>query len=480
MKSVARRCPVAEVVRVTLRSSLVVCLALPAAVGAQLDVEPHRADADRVMAIALRDSAAWERTALLVDRFGSRPSGSRALEQAIDWIVGEMRKDGLDNVRTEPVTVTHWVRGRESLTLLSPRREALPMKGLGRSVGTAAAGLTAPVLVVRDFAELRSRAAEAKGKIVLFNFPYDTTLHPFWAYGQAVQYRAYGVDSAASVGAVGVLVRSAGPTTSRSPHTGGLSYADTVRRVPRIPGAAVSAEDAEMMHRMQRRGERVVVNLTMGARTLPPARSRNVIAEVRGSERPDEIIVMGGHIDSWDAGQGAVDDAAGSVAAWEALRIIKSSGIRPKRTIRVVLWTNEELGLGGSLAYRDAHRAELDNHVLAMESDNGVFKPRGLLFTGSEAGLGVMRRVSSLLRPLGADSVIASGPEADVAALVAHGVPALALNTDPSRYFWYHHTDGDTIDKINPREMAECVAVMAVVALTVANLEQSLPRQAAP
>jgi carboxypeptidase Q len=255
-----------------------------------------------------------------------------------------------------------------------------------------------------------------------------------------------------------------------------MSYADTIRVAPRIPGAAVTVEDAEMMRRMQERGERIVVTLKMGARTLPPARSRNVVADVRGSERPDEVIVLGGHIDSWDVGTGAMDDAGGSVAAWEAVRLIKQLGVRPKRTVRVVLWTNEEIGLAGALAYRDAHRTEIDKHVAAMESDNGVFRPYGLLFAGTDAGKAIIRQISPLLRRIGADSVANGGPEADVSPLAALGVPTLAINTDPSRYFWYHHTEADTADKIDPADMARCVAAMAVVANTIANMDGTLPR----
>ena len=457
-------------------SLLALALAAPLEAGAQQSFEPHRAGSERLIAAALRDSAAWNRLAVLVDRFGARPSGSRNLENAIDWIVGEMQKQGFDNVHTEPVMVTHWVRGEESAVVESPRRIKLHMLGLGRSVGTPAGGILAPVLVVRDFSELRTKSAQAKGKIVVYNFPFDTTVHPFVGYGEAVQYRAYGVDSAAQFGALAALVRSATPRSLQTPHTGALSYTDSARTVPKIPGASITPEDAEMLHRLQRRGESPVVRLTMGARTLPLAKSRNLIAEIRGSERPDEVIVLGGHIDSWDVGQGAMDDAGGCVAAWEALRLIKESGIRPGRTIRVVLWTNEEIGLGGAFAYRDAHRGQLDKHVLAMESDNGVFKPAGLLFSGSEQGLALMREMSPLLRSAGADSVLASGPEADVWPLNTLGVPTVAINTDPTRYFWYHHTEADTIDKIDPRDIALCTAIMAVVANTVANMDGSIPR----
>jgi carboxypeptidase Q len=457
---------------------LIVVVAPSAA--AQQTIESQRGAATRLIAAATRDSAAWKRVAVLTDKFGHRMSGSKSLEDAIDWIVAEMKRDGLENVRTEPVMVTHWVRGEESATLISPRAARLEMLGLGRSVGTKTEGITAPVLVVRNFAELRARAPEARGRIIVFNYPFDTTTHPFLAYSRAVLYRAYGADSAAVVGGVAALVRSVTSHSLGTPHTGGLSYADKVRRAPQIPGAAITVEDADMLQRMQDRGEKIVVNIKMGAQTLPNARSRNVIAEIRGSERPDEIIVLGGHIDSWDVGTGAMDDAGGSVAAWEALRVIKASGIRPRRTIRVVLWTNEEIGLGGAFAYRTAHEAELENHIAAMESDNGVFTPTGVNFSGPQTGLPVAREIASLLRDIEADSVYATGPEADVWPLNERGVPTFSISTDPTRYFWYHHTSADTVDKLDPRQMALCVAAMAVVANTIANMDGRIPRGAAP
>ena len=456
-------------------SRVVACVVLPAAVGAQLNTDAHRAAATQLIQAATRDSAAYQRLARLVDTFGPRMSGSENLERAIDWIVDEMKRDGLENVHTEPVTVTHWVRGNESAELITPRRMQLHMLGLGRSVGTSGDGIRAPVLVVTSFADLRARAAEARGRIVVYNVPFDTTIAPFAGYGRAVAYRGVGADSASAVGAVAALVRSVTPRSLRSPHTGAMAPYDTSGRLRRISAAAISVEDAEMLQRMQDRGERMEILLRMEARTLIPSRSRNVVAEIRGSERPDEIIVMGGHIDSWDVGQGAMDDAGGSVVAWEALRLIKQLG-RPKRTVRVVLWTNEEIGLAGGTAYRDAHRAELDKHVLAMESDNGVFKPRALQFGGGEGGIAQTQRIASLLTAIGIDSARVGGPEADISPIYALGVPAITLDTDQSRYFWYHHSEADTIDKLDPADVAKCVAAFAVVANTVANMEGTLPR----
>ena len=443
--------------------------AVPLTSQAQFDIEPHRAASSALVQAALRDSAAYKRLAQLVDGFGHRMTGSQSLERAIDWIVAEMKQDGFENVRKEPVTVTHWVRGSESAELVYPRREKIHVMALGRSIGTPPQGITAQVLVVKNFADLRARAAEARGKIVLWNVPFTT-------YGATVVYRAVGADSASAVGAVASLVRSVTPVSLRSPHTGGMNY-DTSGRLRKIPSAAISVEDAEMLQRMQDRGERPRLRMTLGARTLAPAVSHNVVAEIRGSERPDEVIVMGGHIDSWDVGQGAMDDAGGCVAAWEALRLIKQSGVRPKRTIRVVLWTAEEIGITGGTAYRDQHRGEVDKHVLAMESDNGVFKPLALGVTAGPGGYEMARQIASLLKPAGVDSALNNaGGAADIGPLMALGVPGMVPVTDGTKYFWYHHSEADMLDKLDPVELAQNVAVFAVVANVVANMDGTLPR----
>lgn len=443
------------------------CASVPQGVPAASPLaSSYRAAADRIIAAALADSAAWNRTAALTDKFGHRLSGSRSLENALDWILAEMKRDGLENVHAEPVTVPHWVRGDESATLVRPRELKLNMIGLGGSIGTPPEGITAPVLVVTSFEDLTARAAQARGKIVLFDVPFTT-------YGATVRYRSIGAIEAAKVGAVASLIRSVGSYSIQNPHTGSMRYDTTVRR---IPGAALSTEDAMMLHRMQQRGDEIVLTLRMGARHLPDAQSRNVVAELRGSEKPNEIVVMGGHIDSWDVGQGAMDDAGGSVAAWEALRLIHKLGLRPRRTIRVVLWTNEENGLRGATAYRDAHLGEIDDHVLAIESDNGVFKPSGYYIAGSDAALETARQIASLLSSFGATDVQRGGPQADVSPLAERGVPAAAPIVDGSRYFWFHHSAGDTMDKLDPREMAECVAAMAVLAYVAADMPERFPR----
>ncbi|MGH7445708.1 MAG: M20/M25/M40 family metallo-hydrolase, partial [Longimicrobiales bacterium] len=246
--------------------------------------------------------------------------------------------------------------------------------------------------------------------------------------------------------------------------------------VPQIPHAALSVEDAMLLARMQERGERIVVTLKMAAQTLPNVESRNVVAELRGREFPDEVVVLGGHIDSWDVGQGAMDDAGGVVAAWEAVRLMKELGLRPRRTVRVVGWTNEENGTRGGTGYRDAHRDQLDNHVLAMESDGGVFKPLGYGFTGSDEAFAIVTEIGKLLDRIGAGEITRGGGGADIGPIMQLGVPGMGLRVDGTRYFWFHHSNADTIDKLDMREFMECIASLAVMAYVAAELPEPLPR----
>ena len=438
-------------------------LAVP--LSAQQDLADHyRAVADSIIHAAVADSAAWNRLAEMVDTYGNRITGSQALEQSIDWIVARMRSDGLQQVRTEPVMVPHWVRGNESAELVEPRRHAMPMLGLGGSIGTSPEGITAPVLVVSDWDDLTAHAAQARGKIVLFNVP-------FTSYGETVQYRTNGAAAAARVGAVASLIRSVTPYSQQTPHTGQMRYNDSV---PKIPHAAITLEDADMLQRLQDRGIQPVVHLTMSGHMLPDAPSRNLMAEITGREKPNEVVVIGGHIDSWDVGQGAMDDGGGVFVAWEAVRLLHELGLRPRRTIRVVGWVSEENGGPGRRVYRDNHQDE--THVLAIESDEGTFSPEGFGFTGSDEAFAIMQSLGSLLAPIGADSITRGGGGADIGPLMRTGVPGMGLNVDGTRYFWYHHTDSDTIDKLDPAEMARCVAAMAIMAYVAADMEHPLPR----
>jgi len=449
--------------------ALLIAVGLTTPLGAQSITDRYRADADRIIDAALKDSTAWNRLAEMTERFGNRLSGTAALEQTIDWVIARMKEDGLQNVRGEPAMVPVWVRGEESAQMVRPRVQNLPMLGLGGSIATPPGGITADVLVVGSFSDLTAKAAQASGKIVLYDVPFTN-------YGETVQYRARGAVAAAKVGAVGALVRSVTPYSQRTPHTGGMSYDSTVRR---IPAAAITVEDAEMIHRLVDRGERVRVTIEMSAKTLPDAPSRNVMGELVGSEKPDEIVVFGGHIDSWDVGRGAMDDGGGVVVAWEAVRLLKRLGLKPKRTIRVVGWTNEENGGRGGQAYRDAHRAEVDKHVLAIESDGGVFKPQGFSFTGSDAAVDMLKQIALLLDRIDAGAMVKGGGGADIGPIMALGVPGLGLNVDGTKYFWYHHTDADTIDKLDPNDMARCVAAMAVMAYVAADMPETLPRASA-
>jgi carboxypeptidase Q len=427
-------------------------------------LDPYREPASRLVGEAMSNSFAWERLAQLGDTFGHRLSGSQSLDDAIQWAVSEMKKDGLENVHTEPVKVPHWVRGRESLEITTPRPMPLVILGLGNSVGTPPDGLEAEVLVVRTFDELDAAADRVRGRIVLFNAPFTT-------YNETVQFRGSGPSRAAAHGAVAALVRSVGPPGLRLPHTGSLRYAEGS---PQIPAAAVTTEDADRLQRMQDRGTRVRVRLKMEAKFLPDADSFNVVGELRGREKADEIVVVGGHFDSWDVGTGSTDDGGGCVVTWEVLRLMKKLNIRPRRTVRVVLWTNEENGTRGAVAYRDRHKAQLGDHVLMLESDSGVFRPTGFGFTGSDAARAKVIEMASLLRGIEADHISAVGEGADIGPSVqAANIPAMSLDVD-GNYFLIHHTPADTIDKINPMDMSRASAAIAVIAYVVAEMPERL------
>ena len=435
---------------------------------AQSLADQYSAATMRIAQAALSDSAAWNRVAELTEKFGNRLSGSQSLESAIDWVIEQMKADGLANVRGEPVMVPRWIRGEESAEMVAPRRQNLPMLGLGGSIATPPDGITADVMVVTSYDELTRRAAEAKGKIVLFNVV-------FTSYGQTVRYRSGGAVAAARAGAVASMIRSVTPYSQRTPHTGGMSYDSTVTKIPHF---AITPEDADMISRLIARGEKVRVQVKMSAHFLPDSPSRNVMGELLGRETPDEYVVMGGHIDSWDVGRGAMDDAGGVVAAWEALKILKRLNLQPRRSIRVVGWTNEENGSRGGNGYAAAHRNEVDKHILMIESDGGVFRPLGFGFTGSDAAMAVIQQVGALIERAvpGSGAITRDGGGADIGPTMALGVPGMGLSVDGTRYFWYHHTDADTVDKLDPKEVAQCAAVMAIMAYVVADMPQKLPR----
>jgi carboxypeptidase Q len=427
-------------------------------------LETYREPARRIIAESVSTRFAWDRLAELGDTFGHRLSGSEALAAAITWTADQMRKDGFDTVRLDPVKVPHWVRGAESAQITSPGTHTMAMLGLGNSIGTPPGGLEAELLVVRSFYELDTAGERIRGRIVLFNVPFTN-------YGETVQYRSDGPSRAASHGAVAVLVRSVGPPGLRTPHTGALRYADGI---PQIPAAAISTEDADRLQRMHDRGTRVRVRLTMDARILPDADSFNVIGEIRGRERSDEVVVVGGHLDSWDVGTGASDDGAGCVVTWEAVRLMVKLGLRPRRTVRVVLFTNEENGLRGAYAYRDKYRDQLANHVLMLEADTGVFKPTGFGFSGSDYARKTVADIATLLGEIGASTISGSGGGADIGPSVqVAGIPSMSLDAEGD-YFQIHHTPADTVERIDPKDVSRAAAAIAVMAYVVAEMPERL------
>ena len=428
----------------------------------------EQANARRIREAISENFFAHERLQYLCDTFGSRITGSRSLERAVDWIIDEARKDGFAP-RGEKVMVAHWVRGEESLELEAPRRLKLPMLGLGGSVRTPPEGIAAPVKVVSSLQELEEAASEVRGKIVLLNVPFST-------YEETVHSRVDGPSKAARAGALAVLVRSVTPLAMRLPHTGMLKYRDDA---PKIPAAAVTLEDAELLARLEQRGESPTVRLRMNAERLADTESRNVVFEIRGRERPEEIVIMGGHIDSWDVGQGAQDDAGGALAAWHALRAIKRLGLQPRRTLRVVLWTSEENGGAGSEAYAEAHKHE--NHVLAIESDEGTFQPRGFAFEGSSAAEKFLQEKMVLLADLGATELVHGFSGADVQPLRERfGTPGLGLTTKGNTYFHFHHSEADTADKVSPGDLNACSAALGIMAYAVADAASDLPERVVP
>jgi len=433
----------------------------------------YAAAARRIVDATLAGNDAFDRLTYLCDSIGHRLSGSPGLEQAIDWALATMIQDGQDNVHPEKVMVPKWVRGEESARMIEPRPMDLPMLGLGLSVGTPPGGITAPVVCVENEEQLAALGDGVAGKIVLFNNamqPYDPKTGS--GYGSAVRFRGKGARIAAPQGAVACLVRSVTATSLRSPHTGMTGYRDAPVK---IPAAAITTEDADMIARLLERGERVVVTLKMDARNEGMVPSANVIGELRGTTWPDEVVVIGGHYDSWDVGCGAHDDGGACVAAMEAIHVLRKLGMIPRRTIRVVLWTCEESGMMGGRRYAADHEAELSKHVAALESDGGTFAPRGLGVECSDPARQVVavRQLGEILRllaPISGDDVSKGWSGADVSPMRPGGVILMGLRTANAKYFDYHHSHADTLDKIDPDDLSACVAAMAVVSYVIADM----------
>lgn len=429
---------------------------------------------------ALADDYALRQVAHLTENIGPRPSGSIQAQQAAQYVADEMRQLGLE-VRLEEVKVPHWVRGIETAELIEfpgqvPKTsQKIVVTALGGSTATPPDGLTAELVVVRNFDELTALGRnQLAGKIVLFNFPFDSKKaaagYALDAYAEAVVYRGAGAKRAAELGAVASLVRSVGGSEYRLPHTGFSTPAG-------IPAGAVAAEDADLISDLARQGK-VRVHLTLTPQNLPDTTGYNVVADLRGSEHPEQIVIVSGHLDSWDLGTGAIDDGAGVAVAMETAQLLQTLHLRPKRTLRVIAWMDEESGGRGRQAYTAAHSAEFANHVAAIESDLGAAHPLGFNVKMSPPAMEALKPVQKILETFGASLIklVAFSPGADISSMSQAGVPALGIMQDGRTYFNYHHTAADTLDKIVPAELRENAAAMAVMGYALASTPQLLPR----
>jgi carboxypeptidase Q len=450
--------------------SLVALLAQPNALSAR-----YRATATRIIDAAMTDDGAWKKLAHLCDHIGARPSGSPAMARAIGWAKSAFEADGHENVRSEEVKVPTWIRGFEEATMIRPAAQPLWILGLGGTVGTPAKGLEADVIAVPSFEALDALGDKVKGKIVLFTKRLEAVEDgQLQAYGNAVAYRGGGPSRAARLGAVAAFVRSLATRSLRSPHTGGLRYDAAA---PKIPAAALSTEDADQMARLLEAGERVTVRLKLSGKVGPEAQDANVIAELRGRERPEEVVLLGAHLDSWDVGQGAHDDGAGVAMVMQTISVLRKLGLTPRRTIRVVLFANEETAGRGAEAYAQRHHDELINHVAALESDTGGGRPLGLSVPAKSPGLDVIREITSLLSAIGATRARSDGAAgADLRPLVNAAVPAIAFDNDVTHYFDYHHSQADTLDKVDPMDLRKDVAALAATAYVLADMPGRIGR----
>ncbi|KAK2588607.1 hypothetical protein KPH14_006376 [Odynerus spinipes] len=408
----------------------------------------------------------WQELDNFVDTFGPRLTGTQTLEDSIDYVLNKSVSYGLENVHGEIVKIPHWVRGSESATLLQPWKKNIAILGLGYSVGTPKEGITARAIVVNSFDELKSRANEVPGKIVVYNEKYIS-------YGESVTYRDDGATEAAKLGAVAVLIRSITPESLYTPHTGMMEYRDNVTK---IPAACITIEDAALLRRMSDKGRNIVINLKMEAQNLPDKESRNVVAELVGTDKPEGVVVVSGHIDSWDVGEGAMDDGGGAFISWNALQLLKQLGCRPRRTVRMIMWTAEEMGIIGAREYLKAHKAEEKNLQFVMESDLGTFTPLGIEYTGTPLVGCVLKEILRLMSPLGEMNVRTPNLGPDIEYWIQNGVPGGSLWNKNDKYFYYHHTNADTMLLEDPDALDMGTALFAAVSYVLADLSIDLPR----
>src|SRR5881394_1379023 len=437
------------------------------------------ADLKRLQQAALSSDYAYKHVAHLANNIGPRLSGSAQAAKSVEYVASELKAIGCE-VQLERVMVPHWVRGEETATLVQFPGQAekttqkIVLCALGASIATPADGITAEVIAVRNFDELKSFPRDkVTGKIILFNYPFDKQMAAEGrggeAYGEAVVYRSDGPSAAARQGAVACLIRSVGGADYRLPHTGQTDYANDA---PKIPAGAVTAEDADLIADLVRQGP-VKMKLVLTPQTLPDVESANVIGDIKGSEHPEQVIVVSGHLDSWDLGTGAIDDGAGVAVSMEAANLIQKLHLKPKRTIRVIAWMNEENGLAGSKQYAKDHEKDWANHFATMETDGGAGHPIGLNIKAKAEVKAMLKPVAAILQESGAGMLsLAEHAGADIEPMEKASVPAFSPIQDSRFYFNYHHTAADTLDKIVPKELAENSAVVAVVTYALANMEQ--------
>ncbi|HVZ40217.1 MAG TPA: M20/M25/M40 family metallo-hydrolase [Candidatus Kapabacteria bacterium] len=425
--------------------------------------------ADSILHAGLSSGKAAAMLSDLTGSVGARLSGSPGAERAVEWARATMRANDLDNVHLQSVMVPHWVRGSQAEAAITNTMTGDPIGmhacALGGSIGTPIAGIEGDVIEVKSLDEAAKLGAAAQGKIIFFNRPMDPTLsNTFEAYGRAVDQRVSGVVAAGRIGAVAVLVRSMSTSIDTLPHTGMLRYDDSVTKVPAV---AISTLDADRLSAMLASRPTVHVRLRLDCQTLPDVESANVIGEIEGSEKSSEVIVLGAHLDSWDLATGAHDDGAGCAQVLEALRLLKALKLRPKRTIRVVLFMNEENGLRGATAYASQLNDAREKHIAAIESDRGGFAPRGFEVEGEDADVARLARWAKLFEAMGAERFSKGESGADVGPLKKHGALTIGLIPESQRYFDYHHAASDTFSNVNPRELELGSTAMALLAYLI-------------
>ncbi|KAJ2950645.1 hypothetical protein O0L34_g8901 [Tuta absoluta] len=400
-----------------------------------------------------------------IDKFGARISGSENLEEAIDYMIQLSTINGMKNVFTEEVEVPHWIRGDERAEMLQPQSKTIGILGLGRSVPTPPEGITAEVVVVKSFEELDSLPNKiVTGKIIVFN-------PTFISYGETVKYRTQGAFRAAQKGAVASLIRSITPFSLYTLHTGSQNYSPNVTA---IPTASITVEDANLMERMYRRKQEIIIHIEMSS-TLEMSKSRNTFIDLKGKIQPNELVLVSGHIDSWDVGQGAIDDGGGMFISWFVPVVLKRLGLRPRRTIRAALWTAEELGLIGSASYLRKHADELDNIHFILESDEGTFAPLGLDVAGSQKTKCIIAEILKLFAPI--DKMSESQyPGSDMSQFIKKGVQGASLLNQNERYFYYHHTNADTLDAQNMTAVVQCAAFWTAVSYVIADISEDFSK----